>query len=181
MSTTRLAQISTHRNVHFILKKTHLINMKSSQVSVCLSVQYHKEARDTQDLLKRLDTELNQKYNPEFKDVYQMEGLIREMDVSICLSEHEYISTTDSFYNTEKYVSVCMCRTKPRPLTTLMNGSRLFRTAACKFCLWNTAGKPPRSCCPLRLCVNLTQTRYAVCCRNLIWLIWELLGVFLFI
>lgn len=109
--------------------------MKSSQVSVCLSVQYHKEARDTQDLLKRLDTELNQKYNPEFKDVYQMEGLIREMDVSICLSEHEYISTTDSFYNTEKYVSVCMCRTKPRPLTTLMNGSRLFRTAACKFCL----------------------------------------------
>ncbi|TKS92301.1 Periplakin 190 kDa paraneoplastic pemphigus antigen 195 kDa cornified envelope precursor protein [Collichthys lucidus] len=42
--------------------------------------KYHKEARDTQDLLKRLDTELNQKYNPEFKDVYQMEGLIREMD-----------------------------------------------------------------------------------------------------
>lgn len=76
-----------------------------------MSVQYHKEARDTQDLLKRLDTELNQKYNPDFKDVYQMEGLIREMDVSICLSEHEYIfnSTTDSFYNTEKYVCVCVC------------------------------------------------------------------------
>ncbi|XP_038595284.1 periplakin [Micropterus salmoides] len=42
--------------------------------------KYHKEARDTQDLLKRLETELNQKYNPEFKDVYQTEGLIREMD-----------------------------------------------------------------------------------------------------
>ncbi|KAG7505080.1 periplakin [Solea senegalensis] len=42
--------------------------------------KYHKEARDTQDLLKRLDTEVNQKYNPEFKDVYQMEGLIRELD-----------------------------------------------------------------------------------------------------
>ncbi|XP_067427212.1 periplakin [Thunnus thynnus] len=42
--------------------------------------KYHKEARDTQELLKRLDTEVNQKYNPEFKDVYQMEGLIRELD-----------------------------------------------------------------------------------------------------
>uniref|UniRef100_A0A669E5M1 Periplakin n=1 Tax=Oreochromis niloticus TaxID=8128 RepID=A0A669E5M1_ORENI len=42
--------------------------------------KFHKEARDTQDLLKRLDTEINQKYNPEFKDMYQMEGLIRELD-----------------------------------------------------------------------------------------------------
>ncbi|XP_041634388.1 periplakin [Cheilinus undulatus] len=42
--------------------------------------KFHKEARDTQDLLKRLDTEVNQKYNPEFKDVYQVEGLIRDID-----------------------------------------------------------------------------------------------------
>ncbi|XP_060945442.1 periplakin [Limanda limanda] len=42
--------------------------------------KFQKEARDTQDLLKRLDTEVNQKYNPEFKDVYQMDGLIRELD-----------------------------------------------------------------------------------------------------
>ncbi|XP_077390053.1 periplakin [Festucalex cinctus] len=42
--------------------------------------KYRKDARDTQDLLKRLDTEVKQKYNPEFKDVYQMEGLIRELD-----------------------------------------------------------------------------------------------------
>lgn len=44
-------------------------------------IQYHKEARDTQDLLNRLDKELDQKYNPEFKDIYQMEGLINEIDV----------------------------------------------------------------------------------------------------
>ncbi|XP_044038638.1 periplakin [Siniperca chuatsi] len=50
--------------------------------------KYHKEARDTQDLLKRLDTELNQKYNPEFKDVYQMEGLIREMDDQAKAMDH---------------------------------------------------------------------------------------------
>lgn len=42
--------------------------------------KFHKEARDTQDLLKRLDTEVNQKYNPEFKDVYQMQSLITELD-----------------------------------------------------------------------------------------------------
>lgn len=49
---------------------------------MCVCVQFQKEARDTQDLLKRMDTELNQKYNPDFKDMYQMEGLITELDVS---------------------------------------------------------------------------------------------------
>uniref|UniRef100_A0AAQ5Y111 Desmoplakin SH3 domain-containing protein n=1 Tax=Amphiprion ocellaris TaxID=80972 RepID=A0AAQ5Y111_AMPOC len=50
--------------------------------------KYHKEARDTQDLLKRLDTEVSQKYNPEFKDVYQMEGLIGELDDQSKAMEH---------------------------------------------------------------------------------------------
>ncbi|KAJ4932725.1 hypothetical protein JOQ06_011140 [Pogonophryne albipinna] len=50
--------------------------------------KYHKEARDTQDLLKRMDTELSQKYNPEFKDVYQMEGLIRELDDQAKAMDH---------------------------------------------------------------------------------------------
>ncbi|AWP18277.1 putative periplakin [Scophthalmus maximus] len=50
--------------------------------------KYQKEARDTQDLLKRLDTEVNQKYNPEFKDVYQMEGLIRELDDQAKAMDH---------------------------------------------------------------------------------------------
>lgn len=60
---------------------------------MCLCVQFHKEARDTQDLLKRLDKDVSQKYDPEFKDVYQMEGLIQELDVSFSLSVHGYIST----------------------------------------------------------------------------------------
>lgn len=42
--------------------------------------KFHKEARDTQDLLKRLEKDVSQKYDPEFKDVYQMEGLIQELD-----------------------------------------------------------------------------------------------------
>ncbi|XP_061568849.1 periplakin [Cololabis saira] len=50
--------------------------------------KYHKEARDTQDLLKRLETEVNQKYNPEFKDVYQTEGLIRELEDQAKAMEH---------------------------------------------------------------------------------------------
>lgn len=52
----------------------------------CFSMQFNKEARDTQDLLKRLETEISQKYNPEFKDVYQMEGLISELDVGVLQS-----------------------------------------------------------------------------------------------
>lgn len=49
-------------------------------------LQFHKDARDTNDLLKRLETEINQKYNPEFKDMYQMEGLIADLDVNILFS-----------------------------------------------------------------------------------------------
>ncbi|XP_056143559.1 periplakin [Lampris incognitus] len=50
--------------------------------------KYYKEARDTQDLLKRLDTEINQKYNPEFKDMYQIDGLIRELDDQTKAMDH---------------------------------------------------------------------------------------------
>lgn len=83
MSTTRLetGQLSAYEDLkHAKTGRAHLY------VGVC--VQYHKEARDTQDLLKRLDKELDQKYNPEFKDVYQMEGMIGEIDVSISVLIH---------------------------------------------------------------------------------------------
>ncbi|KAM9745636.1 periplakin [Menidia menidia] len=64
-----------------ICEETHLKHMDEYH-------KYHKEARDTQDLLKRLDTEVNQKYNPDFKDVYQMEGLISELDDQAKAVEH---------------------------------------------------------------------------------------------
>lgn len=77
--------MSTYRDLkHTKTGKAHLYVC----VGVCVCVQYHKEARDTQDLLKRLDKELDQKYNPEFKDVYQMEGMIGEIDVSISFLVH---------------------------------------------------------------------------------------------
>ncbi|XP_031726931.1 periplakin [Anarrhichthys ocellatus] len=50
--------------------------------------KFQKEARDTQDLLKRMDTDLNQKYNPEFKDMYQTEGLITELDDQAKAMDH---------------------------------------------------------------------------------------------
>nr|XP_020463998.1 periplakin [Monopterus albus] len=50
--------------------------------------KYQKDARDTQDLLKRMDTEIKQKYNPEFKDVYQMEILMREFDDQAKAMDH---------------------------------------------------------------------------------------------
>lgn len=45
-------------------------------------VQFQKESRDTLDLLKRLETEINQKYNPDFKDQYQLEGLLADLKVN---------------------------------------------------------------------------------------------------
>ncbi|XP_074136524.1 periplakin [Sminthopsis crassicaudata] len=42
--------------------------------------QFHKDVKDAQELLRKVDTDLNQKYSPEFKDRYQIESLLRELD-----------------------------------------------------------------------------------------------------
>lgn len=47
-----------------------------------LHPQFHKEARDIQNLLKKLDTDINQKYNPDSKDTNQLDGLVSDLDVS---------------------------------------------------------------------------------------------------
>lgn len=89
-----------HKVIQRTDSHTHTTIYKNIDLTVRGSIcaQYHKEARDTQDLLKRLDAEVNQKYNPDFKDVYQTEGLIRELEVSIHLTVH---------YNYAGYRKVC--------------------------------------------------------------------------
>ncbi|OXB74442.1 UNVERIFIED_CONTAM: hypothetical protein H355_001824 [Colinus virginianus] len=42
--------------------------------------EFQKDAKDAQQLLKKVDTDLDQKYSPEFKDRYQLESLLRELD-----------------------------------------------------------------------------------------------------
>ncbi|XP_042684161.1 periplakin isoform X2 [Centrocercus urophasianus] len=42
--------------------------------------KFQKDAKDAQQLLKKVDTDLDQKYSPEFKDRYQLESLLRELD-----------------------------------------------------------------------------------------------------
>uniref|UniRef100_A0A8C6S6K2 Periplakin n=1 Tax=Neogobius melanostomus TaxID=47308 RepID=A0A8C6S6K2_9GOBI len=64
-----------------ICEETHLKHMDEYH-------KYHKEARDTEDLVRRLDTEVSQKYNPDFKDVYQTEGLLRDLDDQSKALEH---------------------------------------------------------------------------------------------
>lgn len=50
---------------------------------VCLAfLQFQKDAKDAQELLRKVDTDLDQKYSPDFKDRYQIESLLRELDVS---------------------------------------------------------------------------------------------------
>lgn len=73
-----------------------------------MSTQFHKEARDTQDLLKRLEKELDQKYNPEFKDMYQMEGLIMEIDVSITRSEKHTLTNPFNSTDSSGVLFVCL-------------------------------------------------------------------------
>uniref|UniRef100_A0A6Q2ZQC4 Periplakin n=1 Tax=Esox lucius TaxID=8010 RepID=A0A6Q2ZQC4_ESOLU len=50
--------------------------------------KFHKDARDTQDLLKRLDMEVTQKYKPDYKDMYQTESLIRDLDDQVKAMDH---------------------------------------------------------------------------------------------
>ncbi|KAK2914423.1 hypothetical protein Q8A67_002822 [Cirrhinus molitorella] len=56
-----------------ICEENHLKNMDDYH-------KFHRDARDINNLLKGLETEINQKYNSEFKDMYQMEGLIADLD-----------------------------------------------------------------------------------------------------
>ncbi|XP_024409108.2 periplakin isoform X2 [Desmodus rotundus] len=42
--------------------------------------QFHKDMKDAQELLRKVDSDLNQKYSPDFKDQYQIELLLRELD-----------------------------------------------------------------------------------------------------
>ncbi|XP_005391315.1 PREDICTED: periplakin [Chinchilla lanigera] len=42
--------------------------------------QFHRDVKDAQELLHKVDSDLNQKYSPDFKDRYQIELLLRELD-----------------------------------------------------------------------------------------------------
>lgn len=42
--------------------------------------QFHKDMKDAQELLRKVDSDLNQKYSPDFKDRYQIELLLHELD-----------------------------------------------------------------------------------------------------
>ncbi|XP_028355872.1 periplakin isoform X1 [Physeter macrocephalus] len=42
--------------------------------------QFHKDMKDAQELLCKVDSDLNQKYSPNFKDQYQIELMLRELD-----------------------------------------------------------------------------------------------------
>ncbi|NXI49037.1 PEPL protein, partial [Chloroceryle aenea] len=42
--------------------------------------KFQKDTKDAQELLKKVDADLDQKFSPEFKDRYQLESLLRELD-----------------------------------------------------------------------------------------------------
>ncbi|CAH2307883.1 periplakin [Pelobates cultripes] len=42
--------------------------------------QFYRDAKDSQELLKKVDTDLDHKYSPDFKDKYQIEAQLRELE-----------------------------------------------------------------------------------------------------
>lgn len=56
-----------------ICEESHLKHMEDYH-------QYYRDAKDTQDLLKKVDSDLDHKYNPDFKDSYQIEAQLRELE-----------------------------------------------------------------------------------------------------
>ncbi|XP_043567962.1 periplakin [Chiloscyllium plagiosum] len=56
-----------------ICEENHLKNMDDYH-------KFYKDAKDMQDLLKKVDTDLDQKYNPEFKDEFQLQTLLRDLE-----------------------------------------------------------------------------------------------------
>uniref|UniRef100_A0A8C6XBL6 Periplakin n=1 Tax=Naja naja TaxID=35670 RepID=A0A8C6XBL6_NAJNA len=42
--------------------------------------QFQKDAKDAQELLRKVDTDLDQKYSPDFKDRYQIESLLHDLE-----------------------------------------------------------------------------------------------------
>ncbi|XP_026536491.1 periplakin [Notechis scutatus] len=45
--------------------------------------QFQKDAKDAQELLRKVDTDLDQKYSPDFKDRYQIETLLHDLEYQI--------------------------------------------------------------------------------------------------
>ncbi|XP_069762201.1 periplakin isoform X2 [Narcine bancroftii] len=56
-----------------ICEENHLKNMDDYH-------KFYKDSKDMQELLKRIDNDLDSKYNPEFKDEFQIQTLLRDLE-----------------------------------------------------------------------------------------------------
>lgn len=79
--------------------------------------QFHKDVKDAQELLGKVDSDLDQKYSPDFKDRYQIELLLRELDVSDSLAGPLPLGPWPGGLTTP--ASLGPHRTKRRPLTSM--------------------------------------------------------------
>ncbi|XP_078096913.1 periplakin [Mustelus asterias] len=56
-----------------ICEENHLKNMDDYH-------KFYKDSKDMQDLLKKVDDDLDHKYNPEFKDEFQLQTMLRDLE-----------------------------------------------------------------------------------------------------
>ncbi|XP_007903070.1 periplakin [Callorhinchus milii] len=68
-----------------ICEENHLKNMEDYH-------KFHKDAKEVQDLLKRVDNDLDHNFNPEYKDQHQLQTLLRNLeDQDRALDKHEEV------------------------------------------------------------------------------------------
>ncbi|KAK2492792.1 hypothetical protein MC885_015239 [Smutsia gigantea] len=68
-----------------ICEESHLKHMEDYH-------QFHKDVKDAQELLCKVDSDLSQKYSPDFKDQFQIELLLQELtDQEKALDTYEHV------------------------------------------------------------------------------------------
>lgn len=108
------------------------------------SLQFQKDTKDAQELLKKVDTDLDQKFSPEFKDRYQLESLLRELDVSVVQAEEAAAGAA---------VPMALVQGHPRPCGHLAQLSPWGAAWPC--CCFPVSGLPPALPSPLaRNCLS---------------------------
>ncbi|XP_039587807.1 periplakin [Passer montanus] len=76
--------------------------------------KFQKDSKDAQELLKKVDTDLDQKFSPEFKDRYQLESLLRELDDQEKALE-KYEAVVQSLQERSRQVLPLRYRRQPPP------------------------------------------------------------------
>lgn len=113
--------------------------------------------KEAQELLRKVDSDLNQKYSPDFKDRYQIELLLRELDVSVVV-----VVVGGLGHDPVMGSSLCAplpVRTRKKRWTNMSTWFGAFSSGASRWCPSSTVGRRPSSPSRWRHSATLRETR----------------------